>query len=93
MGCSSRFCRHRRIAPKKDARVNQQSTRGLSALAFACYGHYVEGKYHKPNAEVVKLLLGNGADPNLSSNDGLLPLHFAAQAGSADIVELLLKKC
>ncbi len=77
---------------KKDARVNQQSTRGLSALAFACYGHYVEGKYHKPDAEVVKLLLGKGADPNLSANDGVLPLHWAAQAGSADIVELLLKK-
>jgi ankyrin repeat protein len=42
-------------------------------------------------AEIVKLLLEAGADPNVKQERGFVPLHSAAANGSAAVVELLLK--
>src|SRR5262249_11389801 len=41
-------------------------------------------------AEVVKLLLDKGADPNVRQNEGFAPMHIAAELGRTDLVELLL---
>lgn len=42
-------------------------------------------------AEIVKMLLEAGADPNAKQERGFVPLHSAAANGNAAIVELLLK--
>ena len=42
-------------------------------------------------AEIVKLLLEAGADPNVEQERGFVPLHSAAANGNAAVVELLLK--
>ena len=42
-------------------------------------------------AEIVKLLLESGADPNAKQERGFVPLHSAAANGNAAVVELLLK--
>ena len=42
------------------------------------------------NAEMVKVLLEAGADPNARDGDSETPLHHAARSGNAEIVRLLL---
>jgi ankyrin repeat protein len=42
-------------------------------------------------AEVVKMLLEAGADPNATQERGFVPLHSAAANGNVAVVELLLK--
>jgi uncharacterized protein len=42
-------------------------------------------------AEIVKLLLEAGADPNATQERGFVPLHSAAANGNVVVVELLLK--
>lgn len=37
-------------------------------------------------------LLANGAEPNPAESDGISPLHIAAARGSAEIVEMLVRK-
>ena len=41
--------------------------------------------------EVVKLLLGNGANPNLQDSSGATPLNFALENINLEVAELLLK--
>jgi len=41
---------------------------------------------------VVRLLLDDGARPNVKATGGTTPLHLAAQAGCAEVVSLLLAK-
>merc|ERR1712100_958209 len=43
------------------------------------------------NKTFVKLLLENGADPNLQNSRGDTALHFAMRANNQDVIELLLK--
>ena len=54
-------------------------------------GHYWESPLGEAiqthNHEIVKLLVENGADPNLDLGAGLTPFHRAAGAGSMDIGE------
>lgn len=53
----------------------------FSPLALACrYGH----------DKIVKLLIENGADPNISDEDGETPLHYCAKNGFANCMRLLL---
>lgn len=44
------------------------------------------------DAEMVKLLLDNGADVNLQNNIGRTPLHLAVEYGDIEIIALLLDK-
>ena len=39
----------------------------------------------------IKLLLKNGANPNISNDDGLSPLHAAVSKQNISIVKVLLK--
>jgi ankyrin repeat protein len=43
------------------------------------------------NGEVVRLLLENGAPPNVPQQGGWVPLHQAAQIGDLEMVKLLLQ--
>jgi ankyrin repeat protein len=43
------------------------------------------------DAEIVRMLLEAGADPNARQERGFVPLHSAAANGNAPVVELLLK--
>ena len=78
---------------QKGADIHARSDSGMTALHFAA----AEG-----SPEMVKLLLNNGALPNLSTTDmgflklpesppGITPLHLAAEAGQAESVHLLLQ--
>jgi len=61
--------------------VNYRNKEGKTALHFA-----VDQK----NTEIVRLLLAQGANPNISDNLGWTPLHIAAQVNAFTIVQLLL---
>jgi hypothetical protein len=43
------------------------------------------------DAERIKKLLEEGADPNIRDGDGNTPLHFAASKGCAEVARLLLR--
>lgn len=62
--------------------INKKS-RGRTALAYAVSGN---------NYEIAKLLLVNGAAPDIpTSVTGLSPIHDAALKGNLDIVKLLVE--
>ena len=42
------------------------------------------------NAECVRLLLANGADPNVATYGGFTAVHYAAQSGNAVIMRIIL---
>jgi len=46
---------------------------------------------HPQTLHVVRLLLENGANPNIRADDGTTPLHAASYCGNLDVVRLLLK--
>ncbi|KAF3363101.1 hypothetical protein PHSC3_000286 [Chlamydiales bacterium STE3] len=73
-----------------NANVNEHSSQNhATPLVFACgYGYH---QFFRPNRQVVEHLLINGADPNIPSNTGIYPLHYAAEAGLEEMVELLLQ--
>ena len=51
----------------------------------------LHGAVARRDVEIVKLLVGAGADPNARQERGFVPLHDAAANGHAPLVELLLK--
>lgn len=53
--------------------INKQNYFGLSPLMVAAYAN---------NLYLVKVLLENGADPNLIAKNGLTALEFARKAGN-----------
>jgi len=42
-------------------------------------------------AEAVLLLLSLGVDPNIKGQNGMTPLHIAAENGFANLVQVLLR--
>ena len=64
-----------------EIRVNQRTETLVTALAVACkHGH----------KELVRLLLENGADPNMVNDAGIAPLHLVCLLGYTEIAEMLL---
>ncbi|RSL79332.1 hypothetical protein CEP52_017536, partial [Fusarium oligoseptatum] len=62
--------------------AKERSSLGRSALGIACVnGH----------AEVVKLLLGKGADISVADNNGMTPLTAASTFGHTEVVKEILK--
>jgi ankyrin repeat protein len=66
-----------------NANVSQKDSFGRSALIWAV---------HNKNIESCKILLENGADPNLSDQKGETPLSLARKKGMVKISELLKMK-
>ena len=40
----------------------------------------------------MRLLFQHGADPNIADDNGMTPLHYAAQRGRSDLVRYMLAK-
>ena len=67
------------------ADVNSQNEYGWTPLIIAVY------QAHPQTLRVVRLLLENGAKPNIRADDGATPLRVASFRGSLEVVRLLLK--
>ena len=65
-----------------EVRARIAELRAKSALVFACW-------YQHP--DIARLLIEEGADPNLRTNSNFTALHYAAEKGSTELVELLIK--
>ena len=55
---------------------------GYTALHYAC---------HNRIENMVHLLIGEGANMEITDSEGMKPLHIASQKGYIDIIEILLK--
>ncbi len=69
-----------RLLIERGADVNKASTWGTPLNEAAKQG----------NAEIVGLLLGQGADHTVTAAEGLTPLHSAASSGSVEATQYLL---
>lgn len=79
--------------------VNAVDTDGVSALMWAAGSEAANEENHKKglmekatkgHAEVIKLLLKYGADPDMRDNDGITAIMFAAFHGLVGPVRVLL---
>ena len=75
---------------KYKAYVDQKDNRSCTPLFHACGIGYFSSVGLSPQPKMVKLLLKNGANPNLSDPQGSYPLHHAAQRGYLKVVKTLL---
>lgn len=62
--------------------VNEQDEECGTPLIYACQNNALE---------IVKMLLDNGANPNIGNQKNITPLHFSAALGAVPIVNLLVK--
>lgn len=72
------------------APVNLRGSHGAPPLCSALFRR--KGRSEKEVEKTVEILLNKGADVTLSTAKGNLPLHLAAEAGYAAIVDLLIRK-
>lgn len=70
------------IVNNKKLNINAQDYRGYSSLHYAVLINYFE---------LVKLLLENGADPNIQNIFKQTPLHHTSKFTNLNIVKLLLE--
>lgn len=76
--------------------INQKNNFGKTPLFYSMcmmYGVDFCNDYKKRRflKDMTKLLLSNGANPNIPTNEGNVPLHFSAEMGDANHTNLLLK--
>lgn len=64
--------------------INERDKYGFTPL------HYLIKGGGRIDEDLVANLLAKGADPFVKSNSGLLPLHYAAKIGRANIADLLM---
>ncbi|KAK7480132.1 hypothetical protein BaRGS_00028616, partial [Batillaria attramentaria] len=64
------------------AKVNAQDVNGRTPVHDACGGN---------DRELLKLLIGSGADISIKQNDGGTPLHLACREGHTGVSELLIQ--
>jgi ankyrin repeat protein len=65
--------------------VNHVNRLGWTALLEAV----ILGNGGPRHVEIVRLLLGGGADPNIADREGVTPLTHARRRGFAEIVSIL----
>lgn len=74
-----------RIMLNKGADPNATNSSGASGLHFACYRESL-------NKTIAKMLLHNGANPDLvETANGCTPLHYASSTGDVSLCELLVR--
>ncbi|KAH7302978.1 ankyrin repeat-containing domain protein, partial [Stachybotrys elegans] len=71
------------IVQKGPYATKESSSLGRSALGVAC---------RDGSTDIVRILLGNGADASVTSKDGWTPLNCASDEGYTVIVKLLLER-
>lgn len=76
---------------KNGAKANERNVNNNTPLAFSFFCFCENKNLYGPSAKIIQLLLEHKADPNIPASNGSCPLHYAAQAGHEDMVELLLK--
>lgn len=74
-----------KILIEKETVINAKNDQGYSALIYAV------DSLSDQTEDMLKVLIENGADVNLCSENGDSPLHFAAKHGSEKAVRLLLE--
>jgi len=72
-----------------DVNLNKNNS-GYTALMQAIHGTTHRGEEEK-YLEIVRLLLSNGAEINVSSNDGKNPLQMAKESGNQAVIDALTK--
>ncbi|XP_066582176.1 uncharacterized protein [Prorops nasuta] len=77
--------RAQKLGPDAADNVNIADCSGRTAIS------YMAGNGAPTMLEAI--LSFTGADPNIPDNEGNTPLHFAAQAGQTDCLNILLQKC
>jgi hypothetical protein len=72
------------------ARTNIKDKNGDDALMGAASAFCYEASAREAQAHIIKLLIANGADPNLRDDDGLNPLMALTTYGNAEAARVLL---
>jgi hypothetical protein len=72
------------------AQVNIKDKNGDDALMGAASAFCYEPSARKAQAQIIKLLIANGADPNLHDDRGLTPLMALTTYGNTDAATILL---
>ena len=71
---------------EKDLDINSKDDRGNTALALAVYLGHRDKNYTR-----VKLLLRNGANPNITNLENYSPLMYVASVGNEVLMSMLVK--
>jgi hypothetical protein len=72
------------------AKVNLKDDRGDDALMGAASAYCFEPSTRKAQAEIIKLLVAHGADPNTANHLGLTPLMLISAYGNEDATKVLI---
>ena len=64
--------------------------RGADVNKASTWGTPIHEAAKRGNAEIVGLLLEQGADPSVTASKGMTPLHSAAEGGSVEATQYLL---
>lgn len=71
--------------------VDAPNARGFTPLMSACRGALIEEEKSAVCVEMVRLLLEEGADPELKNHDGSTALHIAASIAHPEVIDILLQ--
>ena len=80
------------IERKEDVNAKENVDGGGHTALHYCALGYCQGENKKDFFEIVKLLVGNGADINTKSTLGLSPLMYAASCSFLEMAKLLIEK-
>ena len=79
----------KRLKDLEKARMNKLESLNKTDKSGLTPIHYAAG-YNK--AAIARLLIEQGADPEVEDADGMMPVHHAAKEGHHDVLKVLLDK-